>query len=121
MNKQTRRSILLTAAFAAAITPSAFAQDERDALRFSFLQPQGTARSIGFGSALGSVGGDFSSLSVNPAGIGIYKRSEITFTPSLTFGNTGSAYSGNSDETGSSHFAFSNLGLVTTQTYSGRR
>ena len=45
---------------------SVFAQDETDALRFSYLQPQGTARSMGIGGALGALGGDFTSLSINP-------------------------------------------------------
>jgi len=100
---------------------AAHAQDERDAARFSFLQPQGTARSIGFGSALGSVGGDFSSLAVNPAGIGIYRSSEITFSPSLTFSSTSAGYLGHQDDDDGAHFAFTNLGLVTTQVYTGRR
>ncbi len=117
MNTQKLRSILAAITLATAFSiPAAFAQDERDALRYSFLQPQGTARSIGIGSALGSVGGDFTSLSVNPAGIGIYRRSEITFTPSLTFSGTEGDYAGNPSEANGSHFAFSNLGLVTTKT-----
>ncbi len=114
------RSLFTLMALATAIS-AALAQDERDALRFSFLQPQGTARSIGIGSALGSIGGDFTSLAVNPAGIGIYRRSEVTVTPSLTFGNTSSSYTTNAAEESGSHFAFSNLGLVTTKVERGRR
>jgi len=121
MNKQIRNSLLLSAAFVAATAQSAMAQDERDALRFSFLQPQGTARSIGFGSALGSVGGDFTSLSVNPAGIGIYRRSEVMISPSLMFTNTTSDYTGNSADESGSHFSFSNFGIVTTRVEKGRR
>src|ERR1044072_8593112 len=115
MNFSSCKSILLRAVSTLALVPFAQAQDERDAVRFSFLQPQGTARSIGFGSALGSIGGDFSSLAVNPAGIGIYRSSEITVTPSLTFSHTDADYSGNSHVDNGTHFAFSNLGLVTTQ------
>lgn len=119
-----RRLSQRTLAVAALLTlccTAAFAQDERDAARFSFLQPQGTARSIGFGNALGSIGGDFSTLAVNPAGIGIYRSSEITFSPSLTFSSTGADYLGHTDDDDGSHFAFSNIGLVTTQNFSGRR
>src|SRR5215203_5485406 len=94
---------------------SAFAQDESDALRLSFLQPQGTARSLGIGSALGSVGGDFTSLSVNPAGIGVYRRSEFMFTPSLVFNNTKSRYAtGVPEEDNGTAFNFSNIGYVLT-------
>lgn len=112
-------ALALTALFTGSAL-KVFAQDERDALRLSMLQPQGTARSMATGSALGSVGGDFTSLSVNPAGIGIYRRSEIMITPSLTFSNTGSEYSGNSIDESGSHFAISNVGIVTTATTSGR-
>ena len=109
------------AGLTASCTQFAIAQNEQDALRFSNLQPQGTARSIGFGSALGSVGGDFSALSVNPAGIGIYRSSEIMFTPSLTFSHTNSDFTGNSADENGSHFSFSNLGFVTTNVITGRR
>lgn len=105
---------------AAATVPSA-AQDETDALRFSLLQPQGTARSIGIGSALGSIGGDFSSLSVNPAGIGIYRRSEFMVTPSLMFNRTSSNYGGPDQTNSGAHFAFSNIGIVWAKAEQGRR
>lgn len=118
MNHSFSKIALFSAALLA--FSAAHAQNTDDALRFSFLQPQGTARSIGFGSALGSIGGDFSTLAVNPAGIGIYRRAEITFTPSLTFSNTEGKFLGNSDEASGSHFAISNIGLVTTQQMRGR-
>jgi hypothetical protein len=116
-----RPRLLLTALMITGVTATVQAQDERDALRYSFLQPQGKARSIGFGSALGSVGGDFTSLSVNPAGIGIYRRSEITITPSLMFANTSSDYTGNNDDNSGSHFSMSNLGFVITKAEKGNR
>ncbi|MFA6798620.1 MAG: hypothetical protein WCR39_04935, partial [Bacteroidales bacterium] len=50
------------------------AQNEQDALRYSFIQTGGTTRSISMGGAFGAVGGDFSSLSINPAGLGIYRK-----------------------------------------------
>jgi hypothetical protein len=113
-------------ALAAAVTITAHAQEPADALRFSLLQPQGTARSIGFGNALGSVGGDFSSLSVNPAGIGIYRKGEFMVTPSLMFNNTDSkpvnagGFSGSADKDYGQHFSISNFGLVFTNARRGR-
>lgn len=115
------RTSFLAASLLALGCYTAQAQDERDAVRYSLLQPQGTARSIGFGNALGSIGGDFSALSVNPAGIGIYRSSEITITPSLTFSGTTADYSGHDDDDHGSHFAISNIGLVTTHVNKGRR
>ncbi|MBS1588327.1 MAG: hypothetical protein JST52_01810 [Bacteroidetes bacterium] len=103
------------------VSQTAFAQDASDALRYSMLSPQGTARSMGFGNALGSVGGDFTSLSVNPAGIGIYRKSEFMFTPSLRFGNTTGSYLGTSTEETKSAFNFSNIGMIFTRAERGKR
>lgn len=98
-----------------------FAQDETDALRYSYLSPMGTARSIGFGNALGSIGGDFSSLSVNPAGIGIYRRSEFTFTPSLKINSTQSTYLGTASNDNNVRFNVNNIAMVFTNAAEGQR
>lgn len=100
---------------------AAFAQDETDALRYSHLAPQGTARSMGIGGALGSIGGDFSSLSVNPAGIGVYRSSEFTFTPSLKMNNSSSTYTGTAADDNATRFTINNLGLVLSSAARGKR
>lgn len=97
------------------------AQDYTDALRYSYLSPQGTARSMGFGNALGSIGGDFTSLSVNPAGIGIYRSSEITFSPSLKMNSTDGQYQGNTSSNNNTRFNINNIGIVFTNAKKGRR
>ena len=43
----------------------------------------GTARSVGSASAYGSVGADLGSISINPAGLGLYRSTDISFTPGL--------------------------------------
>ncbi|WP_258861628.1 OmpP1/FadL family transporter [Marinilabilia salmonicolor] len=77
------------------ITTSINAQTEDHALRFSAQKPTGTARSIGLGGAMGALGGDYSAIGINPAGIAVYRSSEFSFTPSLIFGQTESDYYGN--------------------------
>ncbi|WP_234408509.1 hypothetical protein [Marinilabilia salmonicolor] len=77
------------------INTSINAQTEDHALRFSTQNPTGTARSIGLGGAMGALGGDYSAISINPAGIAVYRSSEFSFTPSLVFGQTESNYYGN--------------------------
>lgn len=99
----------------------ATAQDEIEAFRFSNTTVQGTARSMGFGNALGSVGGDFSSLSVNPAGIGIYRSSEYMITPSIKINGVNSDYFNNSTDKTGSRFNFTNFGAVFTKAERGRR
>lgn len=100
---------------------SASAQDIREAYNFSNLTTQGTARSMGFGNALGSVGGDFSSLSVNPAGLGLYRSGELTLTPSLRMNATSSEYIQNTTSDNNTRFNFNNFGLVFTSAPKGKR
>lgn len=90
------------------------AQNEVDALRYSQNFYGGTARAIAMAGSYGALGGDFSSLSINPAGIGVYRGSEFTFTPSLIFGKTSSDYLGTSSEDNTYKFMVNNLGFVGT-------
>jgi hypothetical protein len=61
------------------------AQSAEDVLRFSrYNQGFGTARSAAMGGAFSSLGADLSVLSLNPAGLGMYRRSEIGISPSFT-------------------------------------
>jgi hypothetical protein len=63
----------------------ASAQLPEDALRASWTTPGGTARSQAIGGAMGSIGGDITAGFINPAGLGVYKTSEIVVSPSLRF------------------------------------
>ncbi len=119
MNCRNLSSIAFVSALFLASIPAS-AQDADDALRYSFLSPTGTARSLGFGSALGSIGGDFTSLSVNPAGIGIYRKSEFTFTPSVKFNSISGDYLNESRDATSARFNFNNAGAVFTNTPRGK-
>jgi hypothetical protein len=78
--------------FMAATT--AFAQLPEDILRYSYFRQQGTARSIAIGGAMGSLGGDISALYVNPAGLGMYKTSEIVLSPGVALNNNKAAFRG---------------------------
>ncbi|MDR1757038.1 MAG: outer membrane protein transport protein [Culturomica sp.] len=59
------------------------AQNYQDVLRYSRYSVEGTARSAAMGGAFGALGGDLSTLSTNPAGIGVFRKSEINFTSLL--------------------------------------
>jgi hypothetical protein len=88
------------------------AQNEMDALRYSMIDPGGTARFSGMAGAFGALGGDFSALSINPAGIGIFRSSEITITPSMNFQSVESQLFGSSEIDDKYSFNLNNLGLV---------
>src|SRR6187551_635330 len=57
---------------------------EEKALLFSQTLPGGSARIQGVGGAQIALGGDYSSALSNPAGLGMYNRSEFTFTPAVS-------------------------------------
>lgn len=66
------------------------AQTTADALRFSRITATGTARSAAMGGAFGALGGDLSALHINPAGVGVYRKAEISYTSALDFSRTDS-------------------------------
>jgi hypothetical protein len=65
-----------------------------DAVNFSQSTNSGTARFIGLGGANTSLGGDVSSISGNPAGLGFYNKSAWSISPVLRVGNYSALYEG---------------------------
>jgi hypothetical protein len=90
------------------------AQDLADALRYSGFTVQGTARSGGMGNAFGALGGDFTSISINPAGLGVYRSGELSFTPKFGHFQTESNYLGSVGSDSKYKFAINNLSYVST-------
>lgn len=96
----------------ALVSSSVFAQNIDDVVRYSQTNTGGTALSLGMGGATGAVGGDFSSTSINPAGLGLYRQSELVISPSI-FNFTGNAdYYGTSESDRKFNFNINNLHLV---------
>ena len=89
------------------------AQDLLDALRYSNIQVSGTARAGGMGNAFGALGGDFTSISINPAGLGVYRTSELTITPKFTYGRSEANYMNTLMEDNKYNIALNNLSYVT--------
>jgi hypothetical protein len=85
-----------------------------NALSFSQSFPTMTARSMAMGGAFTSLGGDFSSAYLNPAGLALYRKSEFIFSPSLQFSNLKTSYLGQKNEESRTQFAVSSLGYVGT-------
>ncbi|NML66006.1 hypothetical protein HHL22_12405 [Hymenobacter sp. RP-2-7] len=92
-----------------------------DALLYSRQNPAGTARTLGLGGASASLGGDYGSMTTNPAGLGLYTKSEFTFTPGVGIGNAttsmvanaASLNSGGGQQSANS-FNIASIGLVFT-------
>ncbi len=90
------------------------AQDESDVLRLSRYYPGGTARSVGMNGAFGALGADMSSLSINPAGIGQYRVSEFTITPTYNSESSASSFYNNNYTDSKVKFNLNNIGYVYT-------
>jgi len=59
-----------------------------NSLNFSQTNPVlGTARYSGMGGAMGALGGDATTMKDNPAGLGVYRGSDLTLTPNFYIAN----------------------------------
>ena len=88
-----------------------FSQNAMDVYNISSSQIRGTARYVSMGGAFTSLGGDPSAIVQNPAGIGVYRSSEV----SASMGGQWTANSSANAETAKKGaFTFDNLSLITT-------
>ncbi len=109
------KRILLTLILSAGILAQSFGQYVDQALLFSQQNFGSTARSKAMGNAVGAIGGDFSTLSINPAGLAIYLRPELSTTLNvLGMNNVNSEYQGQKSSARNTSMNFTNLGYVFT-------
>lgn len=106
------KKIFLLAALSAASVAYTFGQNMIDGVRFGSTDISGTARYRSMAGAFGALGGDPSCMSDNPAGLAIYRGTNIiSITPHLGFTNTETKASVNA--TGKdNNFSVSNFGAV---------
>ncbi len=88
MTKKRNILVLLALSFAVLFA------DAQDFERLSERTIMGTARYVGMGGAMTAIGGDPSSVKDNPAGLGLYRRSEVMFTIDCTVDNVEQAENG---------------------------
>ena len=96
----------------------AMAQTEFDALKMIQPDINGTARYMGMAGAFGALGGDASAIKDNPAGLGIYRSSEITTTLDLSLQSSKSVWNGTTANDNLDNLRFNNFSYVkATPTY----
>lgn len=93
------------------------AQNTEDALRYSQPNIGSTARSRGLGGAMGAVGGDMWAASSNPAGLGLFRKSEFAFGLGFDNVQSKSNYIGENNSDSRVNFNIGNLGLITATNY----
>jgi len=96
----------------------AMSQTEFDALKIIQPDINGTARYMGMAGAFGALGGDVSAIKDNPAGLGIYRSSEITTTLDLSLQSSKSVWNGTTANDNLDNLRFNNFSYVkATPTY----
>lgn len=85
---------------------------EADILRYSRADLGGTARTQAIGGAQTALGGDIGSLSSNPAGLGFFRRSDFSFSPTITDIRNNTSYLGNQYSYDKGAVNFANIGVV---------
>ncbi len=88
------------------------AQTIYDAVKFTDKDLNGTARFVGMGGAMGALGGDISTIATNPAGIGIYRSSDIMTSFGFSAYGTESNYLGTKLNNDKVQGSFDNIGAV---------
>ncbi len=83
-----------------------------DAFRFSQTQTGATSRIKAIGGASTAVGGDLSSVSGNPAGIGFFTKSELSVTPEYDGSKVQSSYFGQNINSNKNQINLNNASVV---------
>lgn len=102
----------LTGVAIVAASQVSYAQYSSDAFRFSQTQNGATSRIKAIGGATTAVGGDLSSVSGNPAGIGFFTRSELSVTPEFNNSQVNSNYFGQNNYSGNNKVNLNNASVV---------
>lgn len=111
---KTRFSAVILIAMLSGASPAQIPNIDAITL-FSRSSVTGTARTAGTGGAFSSVGADMGSMELNPAGLGLYRSSDIAITPGLRVAADNSIYN-NTSATGShTILQFAHAGAVLTK------
>ncbi len=89
-----------------------YGQGEMDAFKLSRNDQMGTARGISMGGAFGALGAEVTGVAQNPAGIGVYRSSEIVATMDFMSNNIETNTEGFKSETSKFKFAFDNVAYM---------
>lgn len=83
-----------------------------EALLFSRIRSGGTARVQAMGGVQTAIGADISSGYYNPAGLGMYNRSDFSITPGYSMSNSDASYLGNTLSQNKNTMIIPNLGVA---------
>lgn len=106
------KKLILSLVATVAAAGTLYAQSAPDALRFSQTNFGSTARFKSMGGAQIGVGGDMSSLGANPAGLGLFTKSEFSLTPEFNMVKGKANYLGQGTNSSKDQLNLNNVGVV---------
>ncbi|MEJ7647241.1 MAG: long-chain fatty acid transporter [Chryseolinea sp.] len=109
---KVRGAIILCGILLLAISTGHAQTYVESALLFSQTKVGGSSRIQAMGGSQTALGGDYSSAFSNPAGLGMFNRSEVTFTPAVTSAKTTASYLGNVDESTKTRFNIPGISFI---------
>lgn len=108
----TIKKLLFGTAFLLGAAGTTQAQYTRDVLLFSQGDNGGTARFKAMGNASTALGGDISSITNNPAGLGYFNQSDISVTGRYLNNKNKTNYFGQNSNSSKNNFNLDNAGIV---------
>ena len=103
-----KKQILITG-FGLLSVFSLTAQNDIDAMRYSQITFGGTARFASMAGSMGALGGDISTLSFNPAGIAIFKKTELSISTAVFSQTTSYVYKATTSSDSKLNFNLGNI------------
>jgi hypothetical protein len=88
------------------------AQIPEDAMKFSWQPVNGTARVNAIGGAMGALGGDISANFTNPAGLALFKTTDLVLSPGYSFLGNKSNFRGTNTKSNDNFFNLGASGIV---------
>ncbi len=87
------------------------AQNDLDALRYSRGGIGGTSRFVAMGGAFGAVGADLSAAAYNPAGLGVFRKGEVSFSGGIRLTGNEATIHNRKTSVPDARFVFNNFGF----------
>ena len=103
------------------VSSTLYSQGVDDAIFNAQNLYEGTARSMAMGNATGAVGGDMTAVCINPAGLGLYRSGEFTFSTGLQHNLINSTDFGNNVAAGKTNISIPNTAYVASIEWSNYR
>lgn len=103
---------IIALAVTAACASAAVAQSQYEALQFMGNELNGTARFVGMGGAMSSLGADLSTMATNPAGIGMYRSHDVAVSFGFNNTRTNADFAGSTTKENRTRASFDQIGFV---------